>query len=135
MLETTSPGFHLQRTLGLPLVAPAQTNLLQYSVMNTRLKKLQQALVKHKVDALIVRLSEGDNQNVLYLSGFGGTTAVLVISKKHAFIVTDARYYTRAVTEAKDFKLVKVIRGKKVTDHINEALALAKLTKNKPHRL
>lgn len=97
--------------------------------MNTRLKKLQQSLAKHKIDALLVRVSEGDNQNVLYLSGFGGTTAVLVISKKHAFIVTDARYYTRAVTEAKDYKLVKVVRGKKITEHINEALALAKLTK------
>ena len=104
-------------------------NLLEYSVMNTRLKKLQQALVKHKVDALLVRVNEGDNQNVLYLSGFGGTTAVLVITKKQAFIVTDARYYTRAVAEAKDYKLVKVIRGKKITDHINEALGLAKLTK------
>ncbi|MBA3855548.1 MAG: hypothetical protein C0507_01445 [Cyanobacteria bacterium PR.3.49] len=106
-----------------------QVNLVEYSVMNTRLKKLQQALVKHKVDALLVRVNEGDNQNVLYLSGFGGTTAVLVITKKQAFIVTDARYYTRAVAEAKDYKLVKVIRGKKITDHINEALALAKLTK------
>ncbi len=76
-----------------------------------------------------MRVHEGDNQNVLYLSGFGGTTGILVISKKHAFIVTDARYYTRAVAEAKDYKLVKVIRGKKFTDHINEALALAKLTK------
>jgi Xaa-Pro aminopeptidase len=106
-----------------------QVNLVEYSVMNTRLKKLQQALVKHKVDALLVRVNEGDNQNVLYLSGFGGTTAVLVITKKQAFIVADARYYTRAVAEAKDYKLVKVIRGKKITDHINEALALAKLTK------
>lgn len=97
--------------------------------MNTRLKKLQQALVKHKLDALLVRVNEGDNQNVLYLSGFGGSTAVLVITRKNAYIVTDARYYTRAVAEAKDFKLVKVIRGRKITEHINEALALAKLTK------
>jgi len=76
-----------------------------------------------------VRVNEGDNQNVLYLSGFGGTTGVLVISKKNAYIVADARYYQRAEQEAKDFKLVKVQRGKKTTDHINEALALAKLTK------
>ncbi|MBC7999629.1 MAG: aminopeptidase P family protein [Leptolyngbya sp.] len=97
--------------------------------MNNRLKKLQQALTKHNVDALIVRVNEGDNQNVLYLSGFGGTTGVLVVAKKSAFIVADARYYQRAEKEAKDFKLVKVQRGKKTTDHINEALALAKLSK------
>ncbi len=97
--------------------------------MNTRLKKLQKSLAKHKLDALIVRVNEGDNQNVLYLSGFGGTTGVLVITAKKAFIVTDARYYVRAAAEADGYKLVKVIRGKRVVEHINEALKQAQLTK------
>lgn len=97
--------------------------------MNARLKKLQQALVKQNLDALIVRVFEGDNQNVLYLSGFAGTTAVLVITRKKAFIVTDARYFLRAAAEAPDYKLVKVQRGKKVSEFINEALTLAELGK------
>ena len=42
----------------------------------SRLKRLQKALKENKLDALLVRVNEGDNQNVLYLSGFGGTTAV-----------------------------------------------------------
>ena len=97
--------------------------------MNTRLKKLQTALVKQNLDALIVRVWEGDNQNVLYLSGFAGTTGVLVITRTKAYIVTDARYFLRAASEAPDYKLVKVTRGKKVSEFINEALALAGLTK------
>lgn len=97
--------------------------------MKKRLKKLQKSLDSHGIDALLVRTSEGDNQNVAYLSGFGGSTGVLLITAKKAFIITDARYYTRAAAEASDYKLVKVVRGKKVTDHINEALSTAGLKK------
>lgn len=97
--------------------------------MAKRLKNLQSALAKQGLDGLLVRTFEGDNPNVLYLSGFGGTTAVLLITRKRAFIVTDARYFARAEREAPDFRLVRVQRGKKITDHINEALALANLTK------
>lgn len=98
--------------------------------MSKRLKNLQSTLTKQGLDALLVRTFEGDNQNVLYLSGFSGTTAVLVITPKKAYIVTDARYFLRAAAEAPNFKLVRVQRGKKVTDHVNEALALAGLTKS-----
>jgi Xaa-Pro aminopeptidase len=96
--------------------------------MNTKIKKLQQALVKQKLDGLIVRTFEGDNQNVLYLSGFGGTTGVLLITQKKAFIVTDARYWLRVERECPDLKLVKVERGKKVTEFVNQALKEAGLT-------
>src|SRR5262249_20404376 len=89
------------------------------------------ALVENKLSALIVRVSEGDNQNVLYLSGFAGSTAVLLITRSHAYIITDARYYTRAKAEAPDYKLVKVVRGKKVSQYINEALQLAGVSKDK----
>jgi len=98
--------------------------------MKHRIKKVQKALAKNKLDALLVRVNELDNQNVLYLSGFAGTTAVLVITAKKAFIVTDARYYLRAADEAPNFKLIKHIRGKKVTEHINDVLADEDLGKN-----
>src|SRR5688572_15713814 len=98
--------------------------------MKKRLKKLQKVLESQNLGALLIRTNEGDNPNVLYMSGFGGSTGVLVITRKKAFIVTDARYFLRAKQEAPDFELVKVLRGKKATDHINEALAKAKLRKN-----
>jgi Xaa-Pro aminopeptidase len=97
--------------------------------MSKRLRKLQQDLAKHKLDALIVRTHEGDNQNVLYLSGFSGTTAVLLITRRAAFIITDARYFARAHAEAPHFKLVKLERGKKFAEHINESLTMAGLKK------
>jgi Xaa-Pro aminopeptidase len=90
--------------------------------MNKRLQKLRAVLKQQKLSGLIVRTNEGDNPNVLYLSGFGGSTAVLVITATKAHIVTDARYYARAEAEATDFKLVKVTRGGKAADYINDSL-------------
>ncbi len=97
--------------------------------MKKRLKQVQKALRDNDLDALLVRVNEGDNQNVLYVSGFGGTTGVLLITREKGYIITDARYYQRAEAEAPDFKLVKVSRGQKVTDLINETLAAAKFDK------
>lgn len=99
------------------------------SGMKDRLRKLQKALPGHKLDAILVRTWEGDNQNVAYLSGFGGTTAVLLVTARKAFIITDARYYLRAAQEAPDCKLVKVQRGKKVTEFVNQALSQARLSR------
>lgn len=98
--------------------------------MISRLRKLQKDLANHQLDGFLVRNFEGTNQNVLYLSGFGGTTAVLLITPNKAFIITDGRYYTWALKEAKGFELVKVIRGRKQVDHINEALEKAGLTRH-----
>ena len=99
------------------------------SKQSKRLKKLQKSLVDHKLDALLVRTNESDNQNVRYLSGFSGSSAVLLITATEAFIVTDARYYSRVISEAEDFKLVKMLRGKRQTDAINEALSLAEISR------
>lgn len=114
--------------------------------MNKRLKRLQAALPKAKIKGLLLRVNESgqstqpNNQNVLYLSGFGGSTAVLLVTADKALIVADARYWARCKIEAKDFELVKIERGKKVSGAINEALSRAGITaKNKvgfeSHRL
>jgi len=93
----------------------------------SRVKKIQQALGKQKLDAIIFRVFEGNNQNVLYLSGFGGTTGHLLITKKQAFIIADPRYWLRVADEVRDFKLVKLERGGKLSDIVNDLLAKAKL--------
>ena len=94
-----------------------------------RLKKLQKYLAAEKLDGLIIRTNEGDNQNVRYLSNFGGSSGALIVTPKVALLVTDARYFIRAAAEAKDFKLVKMQRGKKFTDTMNEAFKSAGLGK------
>lgn len=103
--------------------------------MKERVKKLRKLLVKKGLSGLLLRVNESgqstqpDNQNVLYLSGFGGSTAVLLITRTRSFIVADARYWSRARLEAPDFRLVKVKRGESFSKFVNEALALAKLNK------
>jgi Xaa-Pro aminopeptidase len=98
--------------------------------MSKRIKKLQKYLAAQNLDALLVRTNEGDNQNVLYLSGFGGSSAILLITKNSASIITDARYFIRAKAEAVGFQLVKMMRGKKQTDTLNEAFGAVGLKKN-----
>lgn len=91
--------------------------------MKTRIKRVQEALAKQKLDALLIRVFESNNQNVLYLSGFAGSVAHLLLTRKKAFIIADARYWTRIPNEAPDFELVKMPRGAKLSDIVNEVLA------------
>jgi Xaa-Pro aminopeptidase len=95
--------------------------------MKNRVAKVQKSLQEHNLDALLIRVFESDNQNVFYLSGFGGSCAVLLITKKHAFIITDSRYFVRVAKECPSLKLVKHERGHKITKHINDALQIAGL--------
>lgn len=93
----------------------------------SRVKKVQQALVKQKLDAIILRVFEGDSQNVLYVSGFSGSAAHLLITRKQAFIIADPRYWIRVPLEVAECKLVKLQRGAKATAVINELLLKSKL--------
>lgn len=95
--------------------------------MQSRVKKIQQELVKQKLDALLLRVFESDNKNVLYLSGFSGSTAHLLITRKAAFIIADPRYWLRIPLEVKGFKLLKQNRGVRATELVSEALDAAKI--------
>jgi Xaa-Pro aminopeptidase len=95
--------------------------------MNKRLKNLQTELKAAQLDGILIRNFEGNNHNIHYASGFSGTTAVLLVTQKKSFLITDARYWLRAEEEAPDCKLVKVERGKRITDFINQAIDLAGL--------
>jgi Xaa-Pro aminopeptidase len=95
--------------------------------MTKRVKKLQKYLHEQRLDGILVRTHEGDNQNVRYLSGFGGSSATLIISRKSSLIVSDPRYFIRAVEEARGFQLVKMMRGTKYADVLNKALLRAGL--------
>ena len=79
----------------------------------SRLAKLYQSIEGEGLDALLVSQPE----NIRYLSGFTSPDALLIISQKHACIVTDSRYYEQAAQQAPDFELVKVTR------RVHEALA------------
>ena len=97
--------------------------------MNKRVKRLQNRWLTTSSTRYWCESTKGTIKTSLYLSGFGGSTAVLLITSSKAFIITDARYYVRSGAEATGFKLVKVVRGQKVPDLINEALKDAGLKK------
>ena len=57
-----------------------------------RVKKLQDSLHEHEVDALFVV----DLDNVRYLTGFSGSNGQVVITSETAWFLTDGRYRARA---------------------------------------
>ena len=70
----------------------------------TKLEKVRCFLREKNADGIIV----SSWQNVLYLSGFTGyNDAVLLVTHKNAYIITDSRYYVQAEEQAPDFELIK----------------------------
>jgi Xaa-Pro aminopeptidase len=57
-----------------------------------RVKKLQDSLPEHEVDALFVV----DLDNVRYLTGFSGSNGQVVVTPKSSWFLTDGRYRARA---------------------------------------
>lgn len=70
----------------------------------TKVKKL---LSEADAGCLVVVNSEESGQPVTkYLSGFSGTSSVLLITNKQKILLTDDRYTLRAKNESSDFKIV-----------------------------
>lgn len=73
--------------------------------MNNRLARLRDKIAKENLDALVITVPE----NQLYISGFNPGSTYLdvttIVSKEHAWISTDSRYYEAVKQKAKDFKL------------------------------
>ena len=69
-----------------------------------RLTKLRETLTTDGLDAILITQPE----NRRYLSGFTGSTGVLLISQDQAALATDFRYYEQVEKQAPDFRLAKV---------------------------
>ncbi len=69
--------------------------------MNDRLRQLQEKLAAEDIDALLVT----QPANRRYLSGFDGTSGVLLVGREKAFLVTDFRYLEQAEKQAPHCKL------------------------------
>lgn len=70
-------------------------------------KKIKTLLTKEKVDALLVINSEESGQPATqYISGFSGSSSVLLLSKQERFLITDSRYTERAKKESQDFEVI-----------------------------
>lgn len=71
--------------------------------IGARLKNLRKKLEEKKLDAIFVSKRE----NYLYLSGFTGTSAYLVITARDAVLITDFRYVEQASVQAPLYEVVQ----------------------------
>ena len=68
----------------------------------SRLTKLREKMQLESLDAFIIASTE----NRRYLSGFTGTSAMLVVLLNKAYLLTDFRYIEQATTQATEFEIV-----------------------------
>ncbi len=69
-----------------------------------RLKTLRASFSGQKLDFLLVT----HLPNIRYLSGFSGSSAVLLVGREHVVLFTDGRYAEQVVREVKDARVVVV---------------------------
>ena len=68
--------------------------------MNRRVKKIQNYMLEHKLDGFII----GSEANRMYLSGFTGSNAMLLITLEDTpIIATDFRYLEQVANQCPDF--------------------------------
>ncbi len=76
---------------------------MENQIIKNRLSKFRDRLREKNLDgALIVK-----RENYIYLSGFTGTSAFLVITDDKAFLLTDFRYVEQAGKQAPEYEIVK----------------------------
>lgn len=76
--------------------------------MRGALARFQAAIKsKHLSGALVAAPEELSSTNLRYLSGFSGSSAYLLITPDHAWILTDFRYLDQAKEECPDFTVVR----------------------------
>ena len=73
------------------------------TAIEKRLKRFREKLKEKDIDGALVTKRE----NYIYLSGFTGTSAFLVITQEHALLLTDFRYVEQASTQASLFEVIQ----------------------------
>ena len=71
-----------------------------------RLEKLREKLAEKKLGGIFLHQRE----NVLYLTGFTGSTGGAYITQEHAWVLVDSRYTEQAGQQCPDFEIVPVDR-------------------------
>lgn len=72
-----------------------------------RISKLRQMLDEKDIDAFLISQPE----NRYYLSGFSGSAGYLFITRKHAVLATDFRYFEQVKIQAPDYTLFQISGG------------------------
>ncbi len=89
-----------------------------YNIENleNRLNKFRTKLTEMKLDSALITKRE----SYMYLSGFTGTSANLLITAKKAYLLTDFRYMEQSKRQAPLFEIVQ--HKPEINDSINEIL-------------
>lgn len=72
------------------------------SIFQNRVSNLRRILAAHELESLLVSKPE----NRRYLSGFSGSSGILLVTCDHMFLFTDGRYEEQARMEASEWSLV-----------------------------
>lgn len=70
---------------------------------HSRLKRVQAQLAERRLDAFVVM----DRYNTRYLTGFTGTSSLLVLTRNHTYFITDSRYVERARQELRGLRILR----------------------------
>lgn len=84
--------------------------------MKIRLEKIREKIKSNGLDGLLVMKPA----NRHYLSGFTGSSGVLLILKDTSYVITDFRYVEQASKQAPDYQIIK--HGNPITDTLKELL-------------
>ena len=89
----------------------------------SRLRKVRKELAQQGLDAIFATHSENlPNPNVMYLSGFSGSTGIIVVSNKEALIITDGRYFEQVEQEVAGYELRRLPIGTTYGDFLSETI-------------
>lgn len=87
-----------------------------------KIEIIRKKLQEKNLDALVIHNFENSNRtNTWYISGFSGSFAILVITLKNKYIITDSRYYTQVSIQS-DFELIPYKTGDQLADMVNNLL-------------
>ncbi len=89
---------------------------LKSSFIGLRLENLRKKLEDKHIDGMLILKRE----NYIYLSGFTGSSAVLIITQNSAFLITDFRYTEQAAIEAPEFEIIQY--DKSLMETLNEII-------------
>ncbi|MDQ0111653.1 M24 family metallopeptidase [Paenibacillus harenae] len=84
---------------------------------NVRVDRLRKLLEESGCEAILI----GSDVNRRYISGFTGSSGMVLITQDERYLLTDFRYRTQAPEQAVDFKIVE--HGANPIDDVRELLA------------
>ncbi len=75
--------------------------VVSFSACAGRLARLRGALVQEDLDGVFLLVREGQNwESAVYLSGYRGTSAALLVSRDEEILITDGRYLVQARSQS-----------------------------------